>query len=187
MSETSGHGNATSSPISAAELERICQDVMAGHTTIARQAAAHGIGYGHLYKRLLEIGYMPRTHRDDCITETEKMDIYRQRECGMTFEELGRLHHMSASQARNIVLEVMRLKGLPDPRVKYKHLAITPEMAQGWLDEYLHDGLTLRELARRHGVSTFKAHSTIKDLPGYPRQYYKGRQSNGQRRGQKDI
>ena len=124
---------------------------------------------------------MPRTHRADCITDTEKMDIYRQRECGMTFEELGRLHHMSASQARNIVLEVMRLKGLPDPRVKYKRLAITPEIAQEWLEEYLRGGLTLRQLARRHGVSTFKAHGAIKGLPGYPRRHYKERQSNGQR------
>lgn len=173
--------------IDADELERICQDVTAGKTTIALQAAAHGVGYGHLYKRLCEIGYMPRTHRADCITETEKMDIYRQRECGMTFEELGRLHHMAASQARNIVLEVMRLKGLPDPRVKYKHLAITREMAEEWLAEYLEDGLTLRELAWRHGVSTFKAHGAIKDLPGYPKRHDKERQSNGQRRGQEDI
>lgn len=169
-----------SSPISADELERICQDVTAGKTTIALQAAAHGVGYNHLYKRLREIGYMPRPHRDGRITEAEMMDIYRQRGDGMTFDELGRLHHMSASQARNIVLEVMRFKGLPDPRVKYKRLAITPEIAQGWLEEYLHDGLTLRELARRHGVSTFKAHSTIKNLPGYPRRYDKERQSNGQ-------
>lgn len=180
MSETSGRGNATSSPISADELERICQDVMAGHTTIARQAAAHGVGYGHLYKRLLEIGYMPRTHRDDCITEAEKMDIYRQRGDGMTFEELGEAHHMAASQARHIVLEVMRLKGLPDPRVKYKRLAITPEIAQEWLEEYLRGGLTLRQLARRHGVSTFKVHGVIKNLPGYPRRYDKERQNNGQ-------
>ena len=168
-----------SSPISADELERICQEVMAGNTTIALQAAAHGVGYNHLYKRLCEIGYMPRTHRADCITEAEKMNIYRRRECGMTFEELGRLHHMSASQARNIVLEVMRLKSLPDPRKKYKHLAITREMAEEWLAEYLEDGLTLRELARRHGVSTFKAHGAIKNLPGYPKRYNR-RQSNGQ-------
>ena len=167
--------------IDADELERICQDVTAGKTTIAQQADAHGVGYNFLYKRLCEIGYMPRTHRADCITETEKMDIYRQRECGMTFEELGRLHHMSASQARNIVLEVMRLKGLPDPRKKHKRIAITPEMAEGWLDEYLHDGLTLSELAMRHGISRSKMQSAIKDLPGYPRRYYKERQSNGQR------
>ena len=171
MSETLGRGNATPSPISADELERICQEVMAGNTTIALQAAAHGVGYNHLYKRLCEIGYMPRTHRADCITETEKMDIYRQRGDGMTFEELGEAHHMAASQARHIVLEVMRLKGLPDPRVKYKHLAITPEIAEEWLDEYLGDGLTLRQLARRHGVSTFKAHNAIKNLPGYPKRY----------------
>ena len=88
---------------------------------------------------------------------------------------------MSASQARNIVLEVMRLKGLPDPRKKYKHLAITPEMAEEWLAEYLEDELTLRELASRHGVCTFKAHNAIKDLPGYPRRYDKERRSNGQR------
>ena len=181
MSETLGRGNATSSPISADELERICQDVTAGKTTIARQAVAHGVGYGHLYKRLLEIGYMPRTHRDDCITEAEMMDIHRQRGDGMTSEELGEAHHMAASQARNIVLGVMRLKGLPDPRVKYKRLAITPEIAQEWLEEYLRGGLTLRQLARRHGVSTFKAHGVIKDLPGYPRRYDKETQSNGQR------
>ena len=181
MSETLGRGNATSSPISADELERICQDVTAGKTTIARQAVAHGVGYNFLYKRLLEIGYMPRTHRADCITDTEKMDIYRQRECGMTFDELGRLHHMANSQARNIVLEVMRLKGLLDPRRKYYRRHITREMAEEWLEESLHDGLTLRELARRHGVSTFKAHSAIKGLPGYPRRYDKERRSNGQR------
>ena len=169
-----------SSPISADELERICQDVTAGKTTIAQQADAHGVGYNHLYKRLCEIGYMPRTHRGGRITEAEMMDIYRQRGDGMTFEELGRLHHMSASQARNIVLEVMRLKGLPDPRKKYYRRHITREMAQGWLDEYLHDGLTLRELARRHGLNTTKMHSAIKDLPGYPKRYNR-RQSNGQR------
>lgn len=181
MSETSGRGNATSSPISADELERICQDVTAGKTTIALQAAAHGVGYNHLYKRLREIGYIPRTHRDGRITEAEMMDIYRQRGDGMTFEELGEAHHMSASQARHIVLEVMRLKGLLDPRKKYHRRHITREMAEEWLDEYLHDGLTLRELARRHGVSTFKAHNAIKDLPGYPRRYDKERRSNGQR------
>lgn len=187
MSEKSGRGNATSSPISADELERICQDVTAGKTTIAQQADAHGVGYNHLYKRLRGIGYMPRRHRDGRITEAEMMDIYRQRGDGMTFEELGRLHHMSASQARHIVLEVMRLKGLLDPRKKYKHLAITREMAEEWLAEYLEDELTLGELARRHGVSTFKAHGAIKDLPGYPKRHDKERQSNGQRRGQEDI
>ena len=170
-----------SSPISADELEQICQDVTAGKTTIALQAVAHGVGYNHLYKRLREIGYMPRPHRNGRITEAEMMDIYRQRGDGMTFEELGRLHHMADSQARYIVLEVMRLKGLLDPRRKYYRRHITREMAEEWLAEYLHDGLTLRELARRHGLNTTKMHSTIKNLPGYPRQYYKGRQSNGQR------
>ena len=180
MSETLGRGNATSSPISADELERICQDVTANKTTIARQADAHGVGYNHLYKRLREIGYMPRTHRNGRITEAEMMDIYRQRGDGMTFEELGEAHHMCDSQARHIVLEVMRLKGLLDPRKKYKHRKITREMAQEWLDEYLHDGLTLSELARRHGCSRSKIHSAISDLPGYPRRYYKERQNNGQ-------
>lgn len=180
MSEKSGRGNATSSPISADELERICQDVTAGKTTIARQAAAHGVGYNHLYKRLREIGYMPRTHRCGRVTEAEMMDIYRQRGDGMTFDELGRLHHMCHSQARHIVLEVMRLKGLLDPRKKHKRLAITPEIAQEWLGEYLHDGLTLSELAIRHGCSRGKIRSTISDLPGYPRRYYKERQNNGQ-------
>ena len=179
MSETSGRGNATSSPISADELERICQDVTAGKTTIARQAAAHGVGYSYLYKRLREIGYMPRPHRDGRITEAEMMDIYRQRGDGMTFKELGRQHYMAVSQARNIVLEVMRLKDLLDPRRKYYRRHITREMPEGWLDEYLHDGLTLRELARRHGLNTTKMHSAIKDLPGYPKRYYKERQSNG--------
>ena len=173
--------------IDADELERICQDVTAGKTTIAQQATAHGVDYNCLYKRLREIGYMPRPHREGRITEAEMMDIYRQRGDGMTFEELGRQHHMANSQARYIVLEVMRLKGLLDPRRKYYRRHITHEMAEEWLDEYLHDGLTLRELARRHGLNTTKMHSAIKNLPGYPRQYYKGRQSNGQRRGQEDI
>ena len=179
MSEISGRGNATSSPISADDLERICQDVMAGKTTITQQADAHGVGYNHLYKRLREIGYMPRPHREGRITEAEMMDIYRQRGDGMTLEELGRQHHMANSQARYIVLEVMRLKGLLDPRRKYYRRHITREMAEGWLDEYLHDGLTLRELARRHGLNTTMMHSAIKNLPGYPKRYYKERQSNG--------
>ena len=180
MSETLGRGNATSSPISADELERICQDVTAGKTTIAQQAAAHGVGYNHLYKRLREIGYMPRPHRNGHITEAEMMDIYRQRGDGMTFDELGRQHHMAASQARYIVLEVMRLKGLLDPRRKYYHTKITREMAEGWLAEHLRDGLTLSELARRLCFSRSKIHSAICDLPGYPRRYDKERRSNGQ-------
>lgn len=103
MSEKSERGNATSSPISADELERICQDVMSGKTTIALQAAAHGVGYNRLYKRLREIGYMPRTHRDGRITEAEMMDIYRQRGDGMTFDELGRRHGLNTTMMHSAI------------------------------------------------------------------------------------